>query len=75
MGSGGYTDYVSTRWYRAPELLAGDAHYDSSVDVWAAGCIMAEVVSGMPLFPGESDLHTLKLILETMGQSLTHQQK
>ena len=73
MGSGTYTDYVSTRWYRAPELLVGDARYDASVDVWAVGCIMAEIISGVPLFPGESDLHTLKLILEAMGQPLTEQ--
>lgn len=54
-----YTDYVSTRWYRAPELLVGDAAYSSSVDVWAIGCIFAEIYNGLPLFPGESDLHTL----------------
>jgi len=54
-----YTDYVSTRWYRAPELLVGDAAYDESVDIWAVGCILAELFNGQPLFPGESDLHTL----------------
>lgn len=62
-----YTDYVSTRWYRAPELLVGDAAYNESVDLWAVGCIFAEILSGLPLFPGDSDLHTLKLILETIG--------
>lgn len=61
-----YTDYVSTRWYRAPELLVGDAAYNESVDVWAIGCIFAEIFNGMPLFPGDSDLHTLQLILETI---------
>jgi cyclin-dependent kinase-like len=61
-----YTDYVSTRWYRAPELLVGDAAYSDTVDVWAIGCIFAEIFNGMPLFPGESDLHTLQLILETI---------
>ena len=54
-----YTDYVSTRWYRAPELLVGDAAYSGTVDVWAIGCIFAEIFNGMPLFPGDSDLHTL----------------
>lgn len=54
-----YTDYVSTRWYRAPELLVGDAAYDETVDIWAVGCIIAELFNGQPLFPGESDLHTL----------------
>jgi len=61
-----YTDYVSTRWYRAPELLVGDASYQQSVDIWAIGCIFAEIYNGLPLFPGESDLHTLQLILETI---------
>ena len=69
-----YTDYVSTRWYRAPELLVGDANYDATVDIWAVGCILAEMVSGNPLFPGDSDLHTLKMILETIGQPLTNKQ-
>jgi cyclin-dependent kinase-like len=54
-----YTDYVSTRWYRAPELLVGDAVYSNTIDVWAIGCIFAEIYNGLPLFPGESDLHTL----------------
>jgi cyclin-dependent kinase-like len=61
-----YTDYVSTRWYRAPELLVGDAAYNETVDVWAIGCIFAEIYNGLPLFPGDSDLHTLQLILETI---------
>jgi cyclin-dependent kinase-like len=59
-----YTDYVSTRWYRAPELLVGDANYNKEVDIWAIGCIFAELFNGMPLFPGDSDLHTLQLILQ-----------
>lgn len=45
------TDYVATRWYRPPELLVGE-DYGKPVDVWAAGCIMAEMVDGQPLFPG-----------------------
>jgi len=54
-----YTDYVSTRWYRAPELLVGDASYSNTVDIWSIGCIFAEIFNGLPIFPGESDLHTL----------------
>lgn len=38
-----YTDYVATRWYRAPELLVGDTQYGPAVDVWAIGCVFAEV--------------------------------
>lgn len=66
-----YTDYVSTWWYRSPELLVGDANYDAGVDVWSLGCIFAEIFNGMPLFPGESDLDTLSLILDLLGPGLT----
>jgi cyclin-dependent kinase-like len=61
--------------YRAPELLVGDANYGKSVDVWALGCLLAEIYNGQPLFPGDSDLHTLHYILETLGNSLTNKQK
>ncbi|KAG5471157.1 hypothetical protein CUR178_02468 [Leishmania enriettii] len=64
---GKYTDYVATRWYRAPELLVGDVAYGKPVDVWALGCMFAELCDGQPLFPGESDLDQLCLILQTCG--------
>ncbi|KAH9578733.1 Protein kinase domain [Trypanosoma melophagium] len=64
---GKYTDYVATRWYRAPELLVGDVSYGKAVDVWAIGCIFSELSDGQPLFPGESDLDQLSLILRTCG--------
>lgn len=72
-----YTDYVSTRWYRSPELLVGDANYHKSVDTWAIGCIYAEMYNGIPLFPGDSDIHTLKLIIDILGgsQKLTEKQR
>jgi cyclin-dependent kinase-like len=44
-----YTDYVATRWYRSPELLVGDLQYGPPVDIWAIGCVMAELESGEPL--------------------------
>lgn len=47
-----YTDYVATRWYRAPELLVGDTHYGSPVDIWAVGCVFAEMLTGEPIWPG-----------------------
>jgi len=47
-----YTDYVSTRWYRAPELLLRSTSYNSPVDIFAVGAIMAEMLLGRPLFPG-----------------------
>ena len=55
-----FTDYVSTRWYRAPELLVGDPYYSKPVDVWAIGCIFVELLTGRPLFTGDSDYETLK---------------
>src|SRR5437016_1152206 len=64
-----FTDYVSTRWYRAPELLVGDTSYGKAVDVWAIGCIFMELVTGRPLFPGDSDYEMLKLILQTFKGS------
>ncbi|XP_072126020.1 cyclin-dependent kinase-like 1 isoform X1 [Mobula birostris] len=64
-----YTDYVATRWYRAPELLVGDTQYGPPVDVWAIGCVFAELISGNPLWPGRSDVDQLYLIRKTLGAS------
>ncbi|KAG5305824.1 CDKL2 protein, partial [Pseudoatta argentina] len=61
------TDYVATRWYRAPELLIGDSKYGREIDVWAAGCIYAEMVTGQPLFPGDSDIDQLYRITKILG--------
>lgn len=47
------TDYVATRWYRPPELLVG-AKYAKEIDLWAVGCILGELIDGMPMFPGEN---------------------
>lgn len=62
-----YTDYVATRWYRAPELLVGDTQYGPAVDVWAVGCVFAELLSGQALWPGKSDVDQLYLIKKTLG--------
>ena len=100
-----YTDYVATRWYRAPELLVGDTqygkwvfnlfendspkvihkitnkfeiHYDPylhtfchsrEVDIWAIGCLYSEMLSGDPLFPGESDIDQLFQITQLLGKN------
>ncbi|XP_008550928.1 cyclin-dependent kinase-like 4 [Microplitis demolitor] len=61
------TDYVATRWYRAPELLIGDLKYGKAVDVWAVGCLYAEMVTGDPLFPGNSDVDQLYRITKVLG--------
>ncbi|XP_077285650.1 cyclin-dependent kinase-like 1 [Arctopsyche grandis] len=65
-----YTDYVATRWYRAPELLVGDTMYSTPVDVWAIGCVFAELISGEALWPGKSDMDQLYLIRRTLGDLL-----
>ncbi|XP_030307837.1 cyclin-dependent kinase-like 1 isoform X3 [Calypte anna] len=62
-----YTDYVATRWYRSPELLVGDTQYGPPVDVWAIGCVFAELLSGVPLWPGKSDVDQLYLIRRTLA--------
>ncbi|XP_070091648.1 cyclin-dependent kinase-like 4 isoform X6 [Equus przewalskii] len=69
-----YTDYVATRWYRAPELLVGDTQYGSSVDVWATGCVFAELLTGQPLWPGKSDVDQLYLIIRTLGKLIPRHQ-
>lgn len=70
-----YTDYVATRWYRAPELLVGDTQYGPPVDVWAIGCVFAELLSGMPLWPGKSDMDQLYLIRKTLGDLIPRHQQ
>lgn len=57
------TEYVSTRWYRAPELLIESAGYGTGIDIWAIGCIFVELITGKPLFTGKNDYEMLKLIL------------
>ncbi|EQC41439.1 CMGC/MAPK protein kinase [Saprolegnia diclina VS20] len=62
----GLTEYVVTRWYRAPELLLS-SKYDKPMDVWAIGCILAEMIGRRPLFPGQDYLHQLKIIMDVVG--------
>lgn len=67
-----FTDYVATRWYRAPELLVKETQYDQGVDIWAVGCLLPEMLSGDALFPGESDLDQLQLIISICGPLPKH---
>lgn len=67
-----YTTYVVTRWYRAPEVLVGGG-YGPPVDIWSVGCILAEMLTGVPLFPGKSHHDQLWLILCCLG-SMTERQ-
>lgn len=69
--SGRYTEYVATRWYRAPELLMQGAlrgDYGPAVDIWAVGCLVAEMLTGKPAFPGDTDAGQLQLVLTATGE-------
>ncbi|CAN0861592.1 Mitogen-activated protein kinase 7 [Linum grandiflorum] len=61
------TEYVVTRWYRAPELLLSCENYGISIDVWSVGCIFAEILGRKPIFPGTECLNQLKLIINVLG--------
>jgi cyclin-dependent kinase-like len=61
------TEYVATRWYRAPELLLGSRAYDVNVDVFAIGCLMGEMADGQPMFAGESDADQLRVMQRALG--------
>jgi len=63
-----WTDYVATRWYRAPELCGCFfTKYTKTIDIWSIGCIFAEILTGRPLFPGRNVVHQLELITDLMG--------
>jgi len=62
------TEYVATRWYRAPEILLGSTCYTKGVDIWSVGCILAELLSGSPIFPGSSTMNQLDRILQVTGR-------
>lgn len=62
-----YTDYVSTRWYRAPEILLRSTNYNSPIDIWAVACIAAECYTLRPLFPGTSEIDQLFKICTVLG--------
>eukprot|EP00730_Choanoeca_flexa_P012677 TRINITY_DN4512_c0_g1_i1.p1 TRINITY_DN4512_c0_g1~~TRINITY_DN4512_c0_g1_i1.p1 ORF type:complete len:577 (+),score=117.89 TRINITY_DN4512_c0_g1_i1:44-1732(+) len=61
------TEYVATRWYRAPEVLLSFETYTQAIDVWSVGCILAEMLGRRYLFPGRDYLHQLSLILSLLG--------
>jgi len=61
------TEYVATRWYRAPEIMLNSKGYTKSIDIWSVGCILAEMLNNRPLFPGKHYLDQLNLILSVLG--------
>ncbi|KAL9456901.1 hypothetical protein AB3S75_006020 [Citrus x aurantiifolia] len=63
-----WTDYVATRWYRAPELCGSFfSKYTPAIDIWSIGCIFAELLTGRPLFPGRNVAHQLDLVTDLLG--------
>jgi len=61
------TEYVVTRWYRAPELLLNCSEYTEAIDVWSVGCIFMELLNRKPLFPGKDYVQQLVLITEVLS--------
>jgi len=61
------TDYVATRWYRAPEILLGSTKYTKGVDMWSAGCIFGELLGGKPMFAGTSTMNQVERIVDVVG--------
>ncbi|XP_058110176.1 mitogen-activated protein kinase 3-like [Magnolia sinica] len=61
------TEYVVTRWYRAPELLLSSSDYTAAIDVWSVGCIFMELVNKQPLFAGRDHVHQMRLLTELIG--------
>jgi len=61
------TGYVATRWYRAPEIMLNWMHYTQTVDIWSVGCIMAELLTGRPLFPGDDQIDQITKVLNICG--------
>ncbi|WOK97277.1 mitogen-activated protein kinase 10 isoform X1 [Canna indica] len=63
-----WTDYVATRWYRAPELCGSFySKYTPAIDIWSIGCIFAELLTGKPIFPGKNVVHQLDLMTDLLG--------
>lgn len=60
------TEYVVTRWYRAPELLLGTSDYTAAIDIWSVGCIFMEMMNRETLFPGKDQVHQLRLLMEVV---------
>jgi mitogen-activated protein kinase 1/3 len=61
------TEYVITRWYRAPEVILCPSHYSKAVDIWSVGCIFAELLGRQPLFPGDHYLDQIQKIIAVTG--------
>jgi serine/threonine protein kinase len=67
--------YICSRYYRAPELIFGATDYSPAIDVWSSGCVIAELMLGEPIFPGESSLDQLVEIIKILGTPTLDQVK
>ena len=65
--AGDMTEYVVTRWYRAPEIMLACKQYGPAIDMWSVGCIFGELMNRKPLFPGNDYIHQLKIICDCLG--------
>ena len=63
--------YICSRYYRAPELIFGATDYTTAIDLWSVGCVMAELLLGQPLFPGESGVDQLVEIIKVSPPVIT----
>lgn len=61
------TEYVATRWYRAPEILLGSHTYTTAVDMWSVGCMLGEIINGKSVFAGTSTINQIEKILGLVG--------
>lgn len=61
------TDYIATRWYRAPEVILSWRKYTAAIDVWSVGCILAELIIRKPLLPAASEEEQLNMITKLLG--------
>ncbi|RHY53682.1 hypothetical protein DYB38_000933 [Aphanomyces astaci] len=61
------TEYVVTRWYRAPEIMLSTKEYTKAIDIWSTGCIFAELLGRKPMFPGDDYIHQLQIICDKLG--------
>lgn len=58
--------YIQSRFYRSPEVILG-MNYNMAIDMWSLGCILAELYTGYPIFPGENEQEQLACIMEVLG--------
>ena len=61
------TDYIATRWYRAPEVILSWQQYTGAIDVWSVGCILAEMIRRKPLMPAQNSAEQMKMIVNITG--------